>query len=725
MPQKTIQTLADALAFLRWEPKRHGNLLCIAPEKVKRQAQAPLGVPPPDGWMPQDFAAAFGRRVRRFGSLTVIGLDEHVVYTPRPVERRIGEGGVSAFFASLSEPQWQQLCGRGIELGQLSLSQQRLLEWDIPTPLVLLQGTNPTPVSRQERLMGTLTLRKIALLTAKGAVIRDMTVMNPDPSAFSKVQKTSNAQDKPELLQLLPRRPGMGQLNGGELHGTIGLDSPASLTVAGLLARASEEARLNLKADARVANLSVWIRNEAGLVPVRDFLEALCFALGGVFRKTDTGFLLVEDLIPLHQRRARTAEWVEDANRQRWKSPPVSTDFYARLGDPLVKIPFRTNDRLALTTAQVSQYREQQRQGKLPSLAYTALTEGQRTRLDEQLKYDAGLAQQLGKSPVVPETVSIYLSAELRFELPESGSVRLLSLSLPAETARVSLWGRVLLVQATEPEQARSLVTLAQKAGVVALWLDAPPDVIEVALAENSLPIFARVRLLRSAKGVAALNGLGETWSAYCRRRFRREEENWLDPGVASNLPVVLQQVRAVAALPGLAGLVLADTVPPGFREDWTGCQTSLLGFTPERCRAFLKKQSIDPTDVLPEYGDTFHEENEGRVFTPAHSLADDWLEERQDESKKFLGSLQQALHSEWPGLTIWWGGGERWLVRGNPKKPLPELYPYSSGTYEGYEREWLVPLDKLAGAQTSRGVLDTTMLTLEKIKTGLRAGEF
>jgi hypothetical protein len=34
MPQKPIQTLADALAFLHWDPRRHGTLLCIAPEKT-------------------------------------------------------------------------------------------------------------------------------------------------------------------------------------------------------------------------------------------------------------------------------------------------------------------------------------------------------------------------------------------------------------------------------------------------------------------------------------------------------------------------------------------------------------------------------------------------------------------------------------------------------------------------------------------------------------------
>jgi hypothetical protein len=79
----------------------------------------------------------------------------------------------------------------------------------------------------------------------------------------------------------------------------------------------------------------------------------------------------------------------------------------------------------------------------------------------------------------------------------------------------------------------------------------------------------------------------------------------------------------------------------------------------------------------------------------------------------------------EWPRLPAWWGGGEKWLVRGVAKKPIPLLYPYLGDAPKDYELEWLVPLEKTSGAQTSRGVLGATKLPFAKVLAGLRRREF
>jgi hypothetical protein len=285
--------------------------------------------------------------------------------------------------------------------------------------------------------------------------------------------------------------------------------------------------------------------------------------------------------------------------------------------------------------------------------------------------------------------------------------------------------GRTVLVCGRDKDQVQGLVKAAHEAGVTALWLEANPELIAVALAEKQLPIWAWVPLLRSNDGIPAHNSLGESWRELCRRRFRRDELDWLDPGMEGNIMVVLANVRRYL-LPGVAGLILTDTVPPGFREEVSDCHTENLGYTPERRRTFLKKHGVEPADVIISYGTTFPGESSFRAFDPTDDLAETWLGEREADGENFLKRLHERLASEYPKLPLWWGGSNDWLVRWQRKKPVPSLYSSSLPEAEkDLELQWLLAPNDLTGKHAADAVLDLRELKEAEVLAGLRVGEF
>lgn len=646
-------------------------------------AEARLGVPPPGGWMPADFAPAFGQRVRRFGPLTVLGPAERVAYARRFGPPRYPKG-VIAFLATLSQAQWTQLCGSGIRLAALTPRQQEQLEDLLPSSLIVSQEKKLVAVSPLQRQQILLTLCKGAWLQPKmssrvsAPLVRSTafgwTISGPlDPTPSDDYDQV--------LLQSLPSRGGTGELNAGSLRGSVSLLAEKPLTVAQALERLTERTRVSLKADRRVAALPLWIRGTESEASA--LAEALCFALGGVFRRTESGFLLVEEVVPLLERRAAAAEWLDNAERAK-KEPTVAE---LERFDPLHTIAFPADDPCALTAEQ------QEAHGKGKSypflIDYSKLTTSQRTKVDEALKYHNSIINPEYRETSVAQ-VQFSLFGCFRAEIPGLGTLLPWQLGVRPRPpfGSVSLQGRTVLAAATTPEQVKALVQEMETAGAGALWLDASPELLSLALREAKLPILAYVRLLRSTTGAPAVNCLGESWSAYSRRRFKSEEDNWLDPGVESNQAIVLAQVRAFV-FPKLAGLVFTDTVPPGFRESTSRCHTAELGYTPERRRAFLEKQGVDPTDLLPYFSTTFSQEKTNRTFDPKARVVETWNEERQAEVNRFLVHLRDALEQDFPSLPLWWGGSEPWVVRWPKGKPAPLLYPYyEPEAPKGYEQQ-------------------------------------
>ncbi|MBB6051605.1 hypothetical protein [Armatimonas rosea] len=747
MPQKPIQTLADALAFLHWDPRRHGALLCIAPEKtplllpspsreilgalgayeawLKQQtllAQQKLGMPPPGGWMPQELVAAFGRGLRRFGSVTALGPAERVGYSRNPAPPRF-DASASTFLETVTEAQWQQLCGGGLAVAQCTAAQRALVLGLLPESTLIrdasFQGMIPLDGPRRSQLM--LSLGLVAIVQGPPIGPFGFTLLG---SGFNFPLKPQVPPLGQELLQRLPNRGGVGQLNPRALSGQVALEGE-KVTVALLLERATQASGVLVRADARVAKLPVW--SQGTTLATGELLEALCFALAGVFRKTDEGFLLVEELAPLQVRRARVAEWHASAEAVH----PRETQAFAERFDALLSVPFATGAVFALTDSQRRQYRAAHQEGKELRLGYSELTASQQVVVDAEHKKLQTAFQAAQRQPAVAVTldkVTVSLSLQLQARVPDAPTFYVGDIDL-SETRRlrVSVKGRPVLVRVgdKDKDELKALLQAAQEAGAAAVWLEASPELLEVALAERRLPIWACVPVLRSNDGTPARNSLGETWRALCRRRFRRDELDWLDPGVESNLAVARATIERFR-LPQVAGLVLTETVPPGFREEVSDCHTEELGYTPERCRAFRQKNGVEPADVIVSYGRTFPSESDRRLFPPAHDLAQTWLGEREDDADRFLTRLQQALLKEQPTLSVWWGGSSTWVVCWKAKQPIPLLYPYYDPTpAKEYETQWVVAPEKFTEKTPSTATVDLRTLSVSALLAGFRQGVF
>lgn len=204
---------------------------------------------------------------------------------------------------------------------------------------------------------------------------------------------------------------------------------------------------------------------------------------------------------------------------------------------------------------------------------------------------------------------------------------------------------RALYVAPQNADEAARAARAARQRGFNRLWVPAgeTPDAAALLAAiqagkENDLPVFAVVRVLpranvasrarpagapRAATGNenADINILGETIRDYAARRLRaklapkdpqlpallaRYSEDWRRPDLPATQTELSGRLVAVAATPGLAGLVLDDIAAPGYADP--GDERTLdveggawdLGYTPALRLAFLRREGIDPVDVPP-----------------------------------------------------------------------------------------------------------------------------
>jgi hypothetical protein len=132
------------------------------------------------------------------------------------------------------------------------------------------------------------------------------------------------------------------------------------------------------------------------------------------------------------------------------------------------------------------------------------------------------------------------------------------------------------------------------------------------------LPVWGAVRLLRERDAPPARqerNILGETPEAFVARQQQNpllqrhpilgalaaKYGGWVLP----DLPTLTRSLVALARVPGLAGLVLRDTAAPGYPEQVNDESRLFLngeyGFIPEQRLAFLRKEGVDPIDIVTE----------------------------------------------------------------------------------------------------------------------------
>lgn len=306
---------------------------------------------------------------------------------------------------------------------------------------------------------------------------------------------------------------------------------------------------------------------------------------------------------------------------------------------------------------------------------------------------------------------------------------------------------RALYIAPATADEAAQTVQMAKKRGFTQLWIEITHDdgarapLLAAVRAGNStgLPVVAVMRLLKlnPTEGAAApaawldKNILGETAPAYATRRaavFAKQRalegavpptqrlalvqpyDYWLNLDTPTHAQLI-RRLTELAGTPGLAGIALLDTTPPGYeallaseREALGDAQgpylgTVALGYTPELRLAFLRKEGVDPVDlVLPaketvtlvdiELGLTYRKPDLQLPFFPDDNaqpsgyptrtsdmepLLPQWDAVRRNANKHFLHKVFTAVRSVspniplllrnvpvWPGQGEWWGSWDR-----------------------------------------------------------------
>jgi hypothetical protein len=351
--------------------------------------------------------------------------------------------------------------------------------------------------------------------------------------------------------------------------------------------------------------------------------------------------------------------------------------------------------------------------------------------------------------------------------------------SVPPSLARPA----ALLAAPRSAAEAEVLVREAAAHGFTALWVDVPAADGEdapradaalaaavAAGARANVAVGAAVRAFRVPAGGAAgatpdINLFGEKSSAYAARRagspwlaryYRSDLEtlrgtDWLAPDDPKARAAVVARVKALAhAAPGLAAVVVRDAVPPGYGQ---GPETAgyynrslagrYLGYSPAHRLAAVRRENVDPVDLLPLGGTPgpylpvlpdgepafppfFPGEEDGysgggvpappvryvrdpktgawsREDVTGRTLNDGWNAVRADAARAALSALRRELADALPpSLPVIWaapeegnGGGSLspWCAGWPADPPAPPAYADRKGGQAAGRQPWLLSL--------------------------------
>ncbi|MGC4043096.1 MAG: hypothetical protein QM758_04765 [Armatimonas sp.] len=200
------------------------------------------------------------------------------------------------------------------------------------------------------------------------------------------------------------------------------------------------------------------------------------------------------------------------------------------------------------------------------------------------------------------------------------------------------------ILRATDPAEAKSAVTWATEQGALGIAIDGPLEAVKAALQERSLPVRALHRPWLALPGDP--DELKE-------RTIEKVIVDCLSPTNPGTFDLVSERLKRFLALPGLAGVLLRDAVPPGYRfVNDKGNATALLGYTERNRQGFLKEYQRDIFDVAPGYCPYAL-----KRYAPWVDLygEPEWAMWRVDKVMESLNHLRLAITSACP---MWLEGG-------------------------------------------------------------------
>lgn len=587
--------------------------------------------------------------------------------------------------------------------------------------------------------------RSLSLMTLMRDHPRGMSGMQPHfgpPGG-----ETLRLDDEPEfdrsdtfgviLRKGVPNRLKPGDLSLDVLSASVPLAGAA--TVNDLITRAGKATGLELWADRRVGDLPVHVRGTSA--QAGDVLKALCLAVTGTFRRVEgSAFVLTDDLLGMGARKLRLAEWYAGVSAEMERR---DDEFRARIAahkpfdhldfasdDPLAPSP-AMREKIAARTGRGDGYEESQ----MPAASLTPA-------LRAHLAQEAARRNAEGHDPIRTDAVAVETHLGFDYVVPGAGTaagahgsdlgpesgykpqppVAALDMgALLRDNPRLSkgpvplpatVATRALLVAPGSAEAAKTLVRAAKRRGFTHVWVEGEAEVLKAALDGATLPVVAVVRPLRARAGDEASwidrNLLGEiTTSVSARheadpaflRAVHRDSLNggglpqrklgaylprtdWLPPVGKAGL-LARARTLEIAALPGLAGLVLRGLQPPGYAGardtgllGWGNAsltEPEQMGYTPAMRLAFLRRARVDPLDLIPpdlEVGAAdlrvpFFLDDNARGDTSVYNETNSpmpgfnevggvqWDKFRQETNERFLADLHGALRVRRPGLPL------------------------------------------------------------------------
>lgn len=493
---------------------------------------------------------------------------------------------------------------------------------------------------------------------ANGEVVQ---IMNSPENA----NESRDAAYGQTILRRLPNRLKPGQLPFDAAAFNTAVPLADAVTVGDLVKRAAKTTNAELYADPRLARLPVWLGGgDNASARTGDVLQALCWAVTGTFRKLGPAYVLTDDVAGLGTRKAALADWNLRAGKAVREQQEVLQK-QIRDQNPLPLLGYAPSDPLAADEAMQKRVTDafvengpyvgglEVDAARLPP----ALTK----RLQDAAKYGeqnpqyavrddrVKLGAILSKEWIVPGVGPV---PDTRFNHAYGGLHELVQM-LPLPTgpppgfappapvpplaltnlARAGLFAtRALVVAPANLDEARQAIAAAKRRGLNQVWLaldeNSDPALLPAALAAgkaSGVAIAAAVRLLHpptdaNTPGDADVNILGETSTTRAARRDAaglqnydvfavdalRPDRVWLR---GDAVPAARQTWLAnLAKTPGLAGLAIRDTAPPGYAAalDAKGDAPASdqrdgrddFGYTPDLRLACLRAHGFDPVDV-------------------------------------------------------------------------------------------------------------------------------
>lgn len=735
-PPLSPDTLERALGRIEWDAARRGVLLVVNAQETRPAPQAALMEPVSDADVStlRLLAPRYGRQMFSARSVTALAPATMIALNANPGRADPFTGlqrneQVRLLMGSLTPEQWRLIGGeQGLGAGDLTDKQRPLLLSLLPAPFVigsykmqggaaiLQRGKNVTLAPEQRASVRLRLARTAEFYLPHGETqyvgSSDLyTFPLPDgterhmlpfefPLANSKAFGITLRAEVPNRLK-----------PGNVVFNAPAWDAPVPLanihTVGELCERIGQRTGRELYADGRAARLPVTLRGDRARAG--DLLQALCLCVTGTLRQVGPAFVLTDDLEGIATRRAHLEAWAQDADAQRQAAITQAEKAAARL-NPMQYIHFDSEDPFALTDADLQKLTAGGLgDGSVPLSAlplpqqaflkaYEAREQNPTTRSNLKVYVQETFSYVVpGIGKVFGESASLAGVGVPRPPLPASASSDTPAALPPGMTPRALIVAPSLQPASADTlERATLIAASARRHGLNQLWVKVAEGKAEqktlanyiAAGKKNGLAVVAVLRLMRRNRDDKQPNALsgdiwdrnlsGESVSASATRNGRTYQGDWLCSDAAASRAALEERLRDIAVLPGLSGIALEDTVPPGYQsagaqaDPFADFDSEDYGYTPSMRLAFLRRNGSDPIDLavrtnrhlsadlsLPFFSDAmfvFHFDEETFLGKQqgGPTLLQNWDTFRFHVNRDMLATLYAFAQSQFPRLPLW-----------------------------------------------------------------------